>query len=49
MANNINKSKGRKYTYPYRPFFWSLHVKSSIVAAEGKITDNRSVSPEEDL
>lgn len=48
MAANKNNSNKRKYTYPYRPFFWSLHPKSSMSYAEKEESiDKINVSKED--
>jgi len=49
MAANKNNSNKRKYTYPYRPFFWSLHHKSSISSAEKEESIEKIKVSKEDI
>ncbi|WP_281542001.1 hypothetical protein [Maribacter aestuarii] len=38
-----NNSKKRKYNYPYRPFFWSLHMKATdTTIGDGSAGKNKS-------
>lgn len=48
MALHKKDLKKRKYNYPYRPFFWSLHLKTTDTTIdEGSVGNKKGLSKED--
>lgn len=48
MALHKKDLKKRKYNYPYRPFFWSLHLKTTDTTIGDESVGNKKGLSEND-